>query len=334
MPENSPNQPMVSIVVPVYKAERFLDECIRSIVGQTYSNLEIILVDDASPDQCPRICDEWAERDERVSVIHLDNGKGASGARNVGLDHCTGDYVMFVDSDDLLKTDAVRYSVKQVLVGDYDLVIFGKHYIDEYGNVSRTNVIDHDMAAIADESDYYTTLSYLLRADYLNPPWGKLFAHRLVEHVRFDAAMCYEEDLVFVLAALEAKPNVFASSKALYEYRHLENGLASVFRREKSLNVVQANHKKIQFFADYMNDKGVCENVSFHIANDIGWVIPMIKGGKEISASQKADYVMEMTGDSQLRPCMMKALNHSWMTRLQKILITLNWKWLWEIYLR
>ena len=180
MPENSPNQPMVSIVVPVYKAERFLDECIRSIVGQTYSNLEIILVDDASPDQCPRICDEWAERDERVSVIHLDNGKGASGARNVGLDHCTGDYVMFVDSDDLLKTDAVRYSVKQVLVGDYDLVIFGKHYIDEYGNVSRTNVIDHDMAAIADESDYYTTLSYLLRADYLNPPWGKLFAHRLV----------------------------------------------------------------------------------------------------------------------------------------------------------
>ena len=138
MPENSPNQPMVSIVVPVYKAERFLDECIRSIVGQTYSNLEIILVDDASPDQCPRICDEWAERDERVSVIHLDNGKGASGARNVGLDHCTGDYVMFVDSDDLLKTDAVRYSVKQVLVGDYDLVIFGKHYIDEYGNVSRT----------------------------------------------------------------------------------------------------------------------------------------------------------------------------------------------------
>ena len=70
MPENSPNQPMVSIVVPVYKAERFLDECIRSIVGQTYSNLEIILVDDASPDQCPRICDEWAERDERVSVIH------------------------------------------------------------------------------------------------------------------------------------------------------------------------------------------------------------------------------------------------------------------------
>ena len=184
MPENSPNQPMVSIVVPVYKAERFLDECIRSIVGQTYSNLEIILVDDASPDQCPRICDEWAERDERVSVIHLDNGKGASGARNVGLDHCTGDYVMFVDSDDLLKTDAVRYSVKQVLVGDYDLVIFGKHYIDEYGNVSRTNVIDHDMAAIADESDYYTTLSYLLRADYLNPPWGKLFAHRLVAGMR------------------------------------------------------------------------------------------------------------------------------------------------------
>ena len=69
MPENSTNQPMVSIIVPVYKAERFLDECIRSITDQTYSSLEIILVDDASPDQCPRICDEWSERDERVSVM-------------------------------------------------------------------------------------------------------------------------------------------------------------------------------------------------------------------------------------------------------------------------
>ena len=199
MPENSTNQPMVSIIVPVYKAERFLDECIRSITDQTYSSLEIILVDDASPDQCPRICDEWSERDERVSVIHLGNGVGASGARNVGLDQCTGDYVMFVDSDDLLEADAVRYSVEQALVGDYDLVIFGKHYIDEYGRASRTSIVDRDIAAIADASGYYTALSYLLRVDYLNPPWGKLFACRLVEHVRFDTAMCYEEDLVFVL---------------------------------------------------------------------------------------------------------------------------------------
>ena len=331
MPENSTNQPMVSIIVPVYKAERFLDECIRSITDQTYSSLEIILVDDASPDQCPRICDEWSERDERVSVIHLGNGVGASGARNVGLDQCTGDYVMFVDSDDLLEADAVRYSVEQALVGDYDLVIFGKHYIDEYGRASRTSIVDRDIAAIADASGYYTALSYLLRVDYLNPPWGKLFARRLVEHVRFDTAMCYEEDLVFVLAALEAKPNVFASSKALYEYRHLENGLASVFRREKPLNVVQANHKKIRFFANHMNDGGVRENLSFHIANDIGWVIPMIKHGEGIGASRKADYVMEMTSEPQLRSYMMKALSHSWMPRLQKILIVLNWRWSWYI---
>ena len=93
-------QPLISVIVPVYKVEAYLDPCVESIINQTYRNLEIILVDDGSPDRCPEMCDAWAAKDSRIKVVHKKNG-GASDARNVGLDVFLGDYVTFMDSDDL-----------------------------------------------------------------------------------------------------------------------------------------------------------------------------------------------------------------------------------------
>ena len=91
----------ISIIIPVYKVEKYLDKCVESVVNQTYKNLEIILVDDGSPDNCPKMCDEWAEKDKRIKVIHKENG-GLSDARNFGIEKATGDYLMFLDSDDYL----------------------------------------------------------------------------------------------------------------------------------------------------------------------------------------------------------------------------------------
>ena len=93
--------PLISVIVPVYKVEPYLDRCVQSIVSQTYENLEIILIDDGSPDQCPAMCDSWAERDPRIRVIHKENG-GVSSARNEGLKAATGTWLSFVDSDDWL----------------------------------------------------------------------------------------------------------------------------------------------------------------------------------------------------------------------------------------
>jgi len=94
----------VSVIIPVYRVEKYLDRCVKSIVNQTYRNLEIILVDDGSPDNCPQICDEWSSRDERIRTVHRDNG-GLSCARNTGLSTATGDYVTFADSDDWIALD-------------------------------------------------------------------------------------------------------------------------------------------------------------------------------------------------------------------------------------
>ena len=94
---------MISVIVPVYNAEKYLDKCVESIVNQTYKDLEIILVDDGSPDNCPAMCDEWAKKDGRIKVIHKSNG-GVSSARNVGLDSFSGEYVTFIDSDDYIES--------------------------------------------------------------------------------------------------------------------------------------------------------------------------------------------------------------------------------------
>lgn len=94
-------QPLISVIVPVYKVEEYLDQCVESIVNQTYRNLEIILVDDGSPDKCPEMCDAWAKKDSRIKVVHKENG-GVSSARNEGLSLVSGEYVTFVDSDDVL----------------------------------------------------------------------------------------------------------------------------------------------------------------------------------------------------------------------------------------
>lgn len=99
---------LISIVIPVYKVELYLEKCIESIINQTYKNLEIIIVDDGSPDNCPKICDEYAQKDNRIKVIHKENG-GLSDARNAGIDVAAGKYIAFVDSDDYVSNDYIEY---------------------------------------------------------------------------------------------------------------------------------------------------------------------------------------------------------------------------------
>ena len=111
----------ISVIIPVYKVEKYLDRCVESIVNQTYKNLEIILVDDGSPDNCPQMCDEWAEKDNRIKVIHKENG-GVSSARNAGIESAKGDYISFVDSDDWIDFDLVYHLLKLAIENNYDVV--------------------------------------------------------------------------------------------------------------------------------------------------------------------------------------------------------------------
>lgn len=127
---------IVSIIVPVYKVEKYLEKCVKSILEQTYSALEVILVDDGSPDRCGKMCDEYANHDKRIKVIHKENG-GLSDARNTGILNATGKYLMFVDSDDWIRKDAVEQVVEKAEQYRTDIVLFDYVRVEEDTNIER-----------------------------------------------------------------------------------------------------------------------------------------------------------------------------------------------------
>ena len=134
----------VSIVIPIYNVEKYLDRCIKSVVNQTYSNLEIILVDDGSTDSSGSLCDLWAKNDKRIYVIHKQNA-GLGMARNSGLELSTGEYIFFLDSDDYVDVTLVEKCLKKANEYDADVVIYGRTNVDEDGLLDvrkMTNVDD------------------------------------------------------------------------------------------------------------------------------------------------------------------------------------------------
>ena len=124
---------VVTVVLPIYNVEQYLDRCIDSVVKQTYTNLEILLIDDGSSDGCPQKCDEWARRDSRIRVIHKQN-EGLGMARNTGIDNAKGEYILFFDSDDYIAIDTVESAYSLAVKETADIVIFGYNTIDANGN--------------------------------------------------------------------------------------------------------------------------------------------------------------------------------------------------------
>lgn len=128
---------LITVIIPVYNVEKFLDQCVNSIIHQTYRNLEIILVDDGSPDQCPQMCDAWAQKDSRIRVIHKQN-QGLGMARNTGIEHATGEYICFFDSDDFVASDTIEKAYTAAKEGCSDIVVFGVQRVNADGVTIQT----------------------------------------------------------------------------------------------------------------------------------------------------------------------------------------------------
>lgn len=223
----------ISIIVPIYNTESYLDKCIDSIVNQTYSNLEIILVDDGSPDSCSQICDKWAEKDERIKVIHKSNG-GLSDARNTGIDISTGEFIMFVDSDDFIDINIVKNLLLLQYNTDADIVC-GGFYCYKEGSIYNVynEIIKQEMVIFSGIEQ----LKNMLNQEIDCSACGKLYKRSIINNHRFIKGR-YNEDVIFLFTTYANCEKVVYTNKNYYYYRDTDGSITHTFG-EKKMHALQ-----------------------------------------------------------------------------------------------
>lgn len=216
--------PLISIIVPVYKVEKYLDRCVNSLINQTYKNIEIILVDDGSPDNCPVMCDKWAENDNRIKVIRKQNG-GVSSARNVGLNIAAGEYIGFVDSDDWVDED--MYSHLFFLIEAYNADI---SCIDFFKMTDEKCVPDKkkEIIKIYDNEKYLKKFFKIGSQETVYYTWNKLYKKSLIPDNPFPSSYSVGEDVIATYLMIRNAQTVVSSSKKMYFYRQ-NSGITSDF---------------------------------------------------------------------------------------------------------
>ena len=244
------NQGLVSIIVPVYKAEKYIHQCIDSLLAQTYKNIEVILVDDGSPDHCGKICDEYAAKDCRVKVIHQQNG-GVSVARQIGIDHATGEYSIHADPDDWVELNMIEELVAKAVADNADMVIC------DFYRESKSDRI-HVCQNLGDDLSASAVLRKILSQQLHGSCWNKLVNRSRIEGIGFTPEdLCILEDELYNIRILARKIKVSYLPKALYHYR-IDN--------ENSLcNTISDKSFKLKV-------KAVSEIESFCLANVAGIV--------------------------------------------------------------
>lgn len=233
------SSPLISIIVPIYRVEQYLDQCVESLINQTYGNLEIILVDDGSPDKCPQMCDEWAKNDTRIKVVHKPNG-GLSDARNAGIDVATGEYIGFVDSDDFVDVhmyeklfegfsmaeDVAVTSIKVLSYKDSVTEPFGKAW-----DISECRIINGvDFAA------------KMISQECCFTAWNKLYKRTKLNNVRFRKGRNNEDTLFMFDLGNELKKG---TSKMIelpypaYYYRIRPESICTTAKKPLEVDVIQ-----------------------------------------------------------------------------------------------
>lgn len=223
----------VSVIVPIYNADKYIEDCILSILNQTYQNLEIILVDDGSEDKSPQLCDSFAEKDTRIKVIHKKN-EGVSAARNTGVDICKGEFIVFVDADDMLDLDILE---RAVLSFDDKSVIYQWGYVlfDEKKEILRSCLKDREYtmdelcSVVIANKKSVEGLGFFFRA-----VWGKLFYADIIRDndIKFPNNLYIGEDAVFLLQYIKHIKGVRIISDKGYNYRISAGSAVSRYKKE------------------------------------------------------------------------------------------------------
>lgn len=233
--------PLISVIVPVYKVEPYLDKCVSSIVNQTYKNLEIILVDDGSPDNCPVMCDAWAEKDNRIRVIHKTNG-GLSDARNAGMSAATGELIAFIDSDDWIAPDMYEHLYQRLTEDNSDIAACGVQMVWENKTPSRMLTRAGNCVLNQEEA-----MRAIIEESWLKQPvWYKLYKTALVRDILFPKGKCHE-DVFWSYQAVGKAKKVSISDHIGYYYLQHSGSIMGEGYSVKRLDAIEAKVQRCAY---------------------------------------------------------------------------------------
>ena len=235
---------LISVIIPVYKVENFIRKCVNSVISQTYSNIEIILVDDGSPDNCGKICDEYAKNDKRIKVIHKKNG-GLSSARNAGLSIATGEFVMFVDSDDWISINTAEKMMKIMSEYNPDMIVFEYMSVFPDGRIERKTPIAENFQILNTKD----AVELLIKDDQItNHVWRKFYKRKSLKENLFPVGKNYED--LFVSAELLLECDKIAYTNEAYYYYYQNNfGIVKTVNYKNCLDYYEGcnyEHSKIR----------------------------------------------------------------------------------------
>ena len=268
-------KPAVSVIVPVYKVEQYLNKCVQSILDQTFRDFELLLVDDGSPDKCGDMCEAWAKKDGRIRVIHKPNG-GLSDARNAGIVQANGDYLLFVDSDDWIEKDMLATLYGLIRKADADMACCNFRSVNEDGSQHWDDAVI--TPGVWTEEDFWKQFFSSNAQTYCNVAWNKLYKKELFDTVRYPVGRINED--VYILYDLVSQCKKIAATDQIGYYYLFRAG--SIMNRSGSLRKLtnpEAYINRARAFADrqlwYFSEESLMCAVHNMLLGDFG------EGGKK-----------------------------------------------------
>jgi glycosyltransferase involved in cell wall biosynthesis len=249
----------ISIVVPIYNVELYLNKCIESLINQSYKNIEIVLVDDGSPDKCPEICDTWKKKDERIKVIHKKNG-GLSDARNFGISNSTGKYICFVDSDDYVNKDYIKKLYTAIIQNNVNISQCGINYVNDSNQLLEQKGYDIDCLLNGENviMDYYG--SHYIENVVV---WNKMYKKSLFKSIIFPVGKIHEDEFTtYKLIYNEEK--IAITKDCLYNYRQTNNSIMRSTFNMKKLDKLDALKERLKYYANVNANTILIEKATLH----------------------------------------------------------------------
>lgn len=258
---------LISIIIPVYNVEEYLNQCLDSIINQSYNNLEIIIIDDGSTDNSSKICDEFAIKDNRIKVIHKSNG-GLSDARNIGIENSNGKYIFFVDSDDFIDNIMIEKLYKLIKANDADISMcnFTYYYNDDLKHELIESPVKNDILnrqeaidKLFEEKNWFYVVA-----------WNKLYKKEIWDDIKFPKGYIHEDEAVIHKVFMKCN-KIVTTSESLYFYRQVKGSIMNSGFNEKRLDKYYALSDRIVFLKDIVTNhqlRILCYQYWYNFFND------------------------------------------------------------------